>query len=296
VPDDLVTVVVPAFNARATLTAALLSVAAERGRQYDVIVVDDGSQDGTGDLAHQLGVRCIRQENAGPGAARNAGIHAAGTPLIAFLDADDTVPMGGIQRRVELLGDADLLVTGADQVYGESGRRLRFEDIAWAPAIIRSPSGWVARRDALCAVGGFRTDLRCLEDVELTMRMAADGLDVRISSADTFTYSGVTPGRRLLLAEALLSIAREVRSPRSPFARVSSEAARKRLAAKYLRHAANVYAAASDRAGLRATRSARVELELPMSPELALAAFPRTYAALVHLVRRQTRRSASAAR
>ena len=287
--DSAITAVIPAFNAASTLAAALQSIIGEPLKPYDVIVVDDGSEDGTADLANSFGVRCIRQENAGPGVARNVGIEAASTPLIAFLDADDTVAAGGILRRVTVLGSSDLLITGADTIFGEGGHRLSFAEIANAPALIKSPSGWLARREALASVGGFSSELRCLEDVELAMRMAAAGCDVRISSAATFEYSGVTPGRRILLAEALLYIAKEMMSGTSPFASVASERSRKQLATKYLKHSANVFAAASDRDGLRKARAARVELGLRLSPELILASTPRLYSAMIHLLRKGTR-------
>ena len=287
------TVVIPAFNAELTLPAALRSVLRDPLEPADVVVVDDGSRDQTAAVAKAFGVRCIRQKNAGPGAARNVGVEAATTPLIAFLDADDTVPEGGILRRVALLGDSDLLITGADPAYGDSGRRLTFEQVANEPAIVKSPSGWLARRDALISAGGFRSELRSLEDVEIVMRLVAQGSAVWISSAPTFNYSGVTPGRKSLIGRGLLFIAEEMVSDTSPFASAAPRSARDRLAAKYLRHAANIFAAASDRDGLRAARALRGELGLRLSPELLLASTPRLYFALVHTLRRETRTDGS---
>lgn len=86
-----VSVIIPAYNAAETLRDAIDSVLAQTYPAYEIIVVDDGSRDATAELAqaYREPVRLIRQTNAGPAAARNAGIAAASGELIAFLDADD---------------------------------------------------------------------------------------------------------------------------------------------------------------------------------------------------------------
>ncbi len=89
-PDPLpISVVIPAFNAAATLGAALASVAAGRCLPERTIVVDDGSTDDTVDIARSFGACVVSQRNGGLADARNAGIRAATTPWIALLDADD---------------------------------------------------------------------------------------------------------------------------------------------------------------------------------------------------------------
>jgi len=87
-----VSVIVPAYNAQATLAAALRSALQQSVPPLEVLVVDDGSVDGTAAVAETFGpqVRLIRQPNGGPGAARNTGIRAARGAWIGLLDADDT--------------------------------------------------------------------------------------------------------------------------------------------------------------------------------------------------------------
>lgn len=87
-----VSVVIPAYNAAATISAAIASVLAQTIKPYQIIVVDDGSTDNTTDIAIQhAGVFVLTQkENAGPSAARNTGWDAATGDIVAFLDADDT--------------------------------------------------------------------------------------------------------------------------------------------------------------------------------------------------------------
>jgi glycosyltransferase involved in cell wall biosynthesis len=88
----LVSVVVPLYNKARYVARALESVAAQSVENLEVIVVDDGSTDGGGAVVAGIGdsrLRLIRQENAGPGAARNRGLREARAAYVAFLDADD---------------------------------------------------------------------------------------------------------------------------------------------------------------------------------------------------------------
>jgi glycosyltransferase involved in cell wall biosynthesis len=84
-------VVIPAFNAAATIAEALRSVAAQTIATEEIVVVDDGSTDDTAAAiaASGVAVRYLRQDNAGPGSATTRGFGALTTPLIATLDADD---------------------------------------------------------------------------------------------------------------------------------------------------------------------------------------------------------------
>jgi glycosyltransferase involved in cell wall biosynthesis len=95
-------VVIPAFNAGATIGETLRSVAAQTVRPYLVVIVDDGSTD---DLVSavagtDLPVQLVRQENAGPGSATTRGIAILSTPLVATLDADDLWLPNKIERQL----------------------------------------------------------------------------------------------------------------------------------------------------------------------------------------------------
>jgi glycosyltransferase involved in cell wall biosynthesis len=100
-----VSVIIPAHNAERYIRDSLDSVLAQSYSDLEVIVVDDGSTDGTRDavLAVKGPIRCLTQVNAGPSAARNAGIAAARGELICFLDADDLWTPDKLQRQVAFM-------------------------------------------------------------------------------------------------------------------------------------------------------------------------------------------------
>lgn len=104
-----ISVVVPVYNRAALLREALASVANQGCIPQEVIVVDDGSTDNVAEVAEEFGARLIRQQNSGASAARNAGIAAATSPWVAFLDSDDvwlpdklTLQWGAVQAAPQL--------------------------------------------------------------------------------------------------------------------------------------------------------------------------------------------------
>ena len=134
----LVSVLVPTFNRAHLVPEAIRSVLSQDYAPFEVVVVDDGSTDDTATVINQefgRRIRYIRQENAGPGAARNTGIRASSGEYIAFQDSDDIWLPGKLRAQVDALnrhpecalvygkalsGTADGRPT--DRVYGGSGR------------------------------------------------------------------------------------------------------------------------------------------------------------------------------
>jgi len=103
--EPQISVVIPVYNGRAFLAGALESALSQTYRNKEVIVVDDGSTDGTGEAAAPYAgrIRYYRKENGGPSSSRNFGVNRAGGELIAFLDADDTWLPDKLARQADLL-------------------------------------------------------------------------------------------------------------------------------------------------------------------------------------------------
>ena len=199
-----VTVVVPAYQSARWIGATLAAIAAQTLPPRAVIVVDDGSTDGTGAIAREAGATVLRRANRGASAARNAAIRLAGTPWVAFCDADDVWEPGYLARHVEaaaaapeaafVFSDADAFdahgvvergLTSNDPAYralhGEeiAPRVRRFDGPRFGSALYRCdfvmPSSVLARRDALLEAGLFDEGLRVCEDYDLFLRLALRG-------------------------------------------------------------------------------------------------------------------------
>ncbi len=111
-----VTGILPVFNGERYVGEALDSMLAQTRPLHEIIVVDDGSRDGTADVVASYGsrVRLVRQENAGPGVARNTGVRHADGDLVAFLDADDLWHEEKVARqlaRFEARNELEICVT-----------------------------------------------------------------------------------------------------------------------------------------------------------------------------------------
>src|SRR5690349_18103068 len=98
--EPRVSVVVPVRDGERFLAEALGSAAAQTPAAHELLVVDDGSADGSAELAERLGARVLRQAREGQAAARNLGVRAATGELVAFLDADDLWPARSLERRL----------------------------------------------------------------------------------------------------------------------------------------------------------------------------------------------------
>ena len=173
----LVSVVIPAWNAAAFLEDALASVAAQDYQPIEAIVVDDGSVDGTSEVARSFrpAVTLIEQLHAGIGAARNTGIAAACGEYLAFLDADDLWTPSSLSLRLSALQERS-----ADIVYGQV---IEFRGgVDSPPATGLLPGAALLRASAFRRVGPFRTDLRVGEFIDWWARAREAGL--RIESLD----------------------------------------------------------------------------------------------------------------
>lgn len=203
-PEHTVSVVIPAYNSAATLSAALQSVFAQTRKVTEVIVVDDGSVDDTPRLVRDFGpaVICLRQSyNQGAAAARNRGVDAATGRWIAFLDSDDRWHPEKIARQLELLvgGNYRLACTGFRVFRGTNTSPLIYScrDVSVGfDTLVRgcrlSPgSTLIAERAMFDEFGGFDTGLKRLEDWDWLLRVTIN-CSIGISSellADIYNYT-----------------------------------------------------------------------------------------------------------
>jgi len=163
-------VLIPAYNTAEYLPAAVESVLAQGYEPLEVIVVDDGSTDGTADVARSLPVRLVERPHEGIAPARNAALDAASGELIAFLDSDDVWLAGGLDVRVgHLLEHRDVdFVLGRMQPFLEPGTaRPKWLEDAWLSdplqGLLTTLVGW---RRTFDAVGRFDGSYPIGEDTE----------------------------------------------------------------------------------------------------------------------------------
>jgi glycosyltransferase involved in cell wall biosynthesis len=202
VVDGLVSTVIPVRDRPLLLADAVVSVLAQEYRPIEILIVDDGSTDDTVEVAegfagrHPDVVRVLRQANAGPGLAREAGRAAARGEFVQYLDSDDVVLPGKFARQVAGLRELPNAGAsygwtrlrradgGADEhPYKESGVR----HARMFPAMLRSrwwDTGTALYRAALLHRAGPWTDLRLEEDWEYDCRVAA--LDVELHYVPAF--------------------------------------------------------------------------------------------------------------
>jgi len=182
--EPTVSVVIPAYNAERYIGETLESVLAQTYRDFEIVVVDDGSTDGTREIVRNYGepVRLVEQPNSGPAAARNRGIREARGELIAFIDADDLWLPEKLALQMPMFADEEVgLVCCRVQLIDESGRELptseREKFSGWAfekllEGNFIGTSTVVARRAALEEAGLFPEDLVWCEDWCLWLRVA----------------------------------------------------------------------------------------------------------------------------
>jgi glycosyltransferase involved in cell wall biosynthesis len=183
-----VTVIIPAYNREDLLPRALAGVNGQRRRAAEVIVVDDGSADASGEVAAALGARVIRHpENRGLRAARNTGVEAATQPWLAFLDSDDEWLPHHLETLWPLAEQGHVVVGGTTvRCFPDPERDTIDGPARDAVEVVRSParllfpgnafiiSATMARTDLVRAVGGFRA-FYGVEDYDLWLRLLEHG-------------------------------------------------------------------------------------------------------------------------
>jgi glycosyltransferase involved in cell wall biosynthesis len=196
--SPLFSVVVPAFNSARTVTAAVASALSQTVSQLEVIVVDDGSTDGTADIVSRIEdprVRLVSQPNRGLSAARNAGIAVAAGRYVALLDSDDLYMPDYLALSLDALESTPNVGFAYADGYvfdGATGKVRRRTAMARMRPPIPPPQepnafllellqrnfilAWTTiPRSVLEAVGGFDESRSSAEDYELWLRILLHG-------------------------------------------------------------------------------------------------------------------------
>ena len=224
----MVSVVIPVYNGEAYLRTAVESVLQQDYGNIQLIIIDDGSTDGSAEIARSFHEAVyIRQTNEGQSSARNRGIEEAGGDLIAFLDQDDLWPRQKLRTQVTFMMDNPHLdfTLARMSVFLEEGVR-------WPSSLNRShydthpvgylPGTLLARRAAFEKIGDFDTSLKVSDDSEWFFRARDEGLVMAVVPEillfkrihdKNLSHMADTVKRELLLI-ARMSIERKRRPPR----------------------------------------------------------------------------------
>lgn len=201
----LITVVMPAHNRRQRIGRAVASILAQQHRNFELIVVDDASTDGTAETVEAAGdprVTVLRQpRNMGANAARNRGVEAARGEIICFLDSDDEFLPGKlayVSRFFAENGEIDFLIDSYELVRGEDpeadailrrnpvlSANADVETAIYARRLHKSTPALNVRRAAILKVGKFDESLRRRQDMDLAVRLARQ---VRSATTDAILW------------------------------------------------------------------------------------------------------------
>jgi glycosyltransferase involved in cell wall biosynthesis len=209
VNNNKVSVIIPTYNCAKYIAGALESVLNQSYRNFEIVVVDDGSTDNTKEILNSYItnglIRYIYQTNQGPGAARNKGVEASSGEYVAFLDADDQLVSNSLESRKQFLDEhQEVMLVFADYFQsvenlslltphlrnsgfldffqgateGNIGKRYFFNEKFIRLYLKFSPHPiWVCtvmvRKSLVHKVGQFRTDIFIGEDVDYWIRSTA---------------------------------------------------------------------------------------------------------------------------
>lgn len=223
-PTPTVSVVMPAWNRVGSIRMAVESVLRQTFTDFELLVVDDGSTDGTMEALSGITdprLRCLANpRNMGPGAARNTGTHAARGEWVAFQDSDDEWLPQKLEKQMARLSAAlspdvvacytGMAILGQSE-HSPNGRTILsyipgpeqrivdgdLEEALFAHSFI-STQMLMARRSTLLDIGGFDETLRALEDWDCAIRLAQRGRFVFVDEPlviQTFSDNSITRSR-----------------------------------------------------------------------------------------------------
>lgn len=203
-PRPLFSVVIPTFNRRDTTVEAIVSASEQAEPDTEIVVVDDGSTDGTYEqlVSHISPVfRVVRQPNSGTATARNTGIAHARGEYIVWLDSDDILLPGALEGYRQVLSQTDnrpdILYGNLQVVDTRTGERGHWQYPCILPEdqfpklLAANPypnPGTAVRREVYAVIGSYDTDLKASEDYDLWVRAAVAGARFQHVPLDVCEY------------------------------------------------------------------------------------------------------------
>lgn len=230
--NPLLSIVIPAHNRINFLQEAIESALRQVNVSLEVIVVDDGSTDGTGEILKSLGypIRYFYQENQGPSSARNVGLWNARSKYIIFLDSDDLIfpQKSSIQLAIMEANPDISVVYSRWKTVRMGGQEIRTVGIDHTPDVLPTllyknialPNACLFRTDAVREIGGFDEKLKGIEDWDLLLRLAIREKVFAFSPEVTAVYrlhsNNLSFHRQLMLKNALLLVDKMFSSNKLP--------------------------------------------------------------------------------
>lgn len=179
----MISVVIPTYNSQNTIIRTLSSVLNQTYKDYEIIIIDDGSTDKTKELIEsflqdkKVIYKYIYQKNAGPSVARNNGVQNAIGEYIAFLDSDDEWHPKKLEMQIQIIKEKNLLFLGStytfDDLIDENMEKIElkkfsFKKLIWSNKF--STPGVIIKRSFFEELGGFDISMKYAEDYDLWLR------------------------------------------------------------------------------------------------------------------------------
>ena len=179
----MVSIIIPTYNRYKLAKRAIHSILNQTYKEYEIIVVDDGSSDDTKSLKDEFDIKYIYQSNCGVSSARNKGVKTAKGEWIAFLDSDDEWMEDKLQKQMEFFGrNPSVKFCHTEEKWIREGREVKY------PKRLQKPSGWcfydnlqtckiapssvVLHKSILDDVGLFDESKKVCEDYDLWLRIS----------------------------------------------------------------------------------------------------------------------------
>jgi len=179
----MVSVIITTYNRKHFLLDAINSVIQQDFEDKEIIVIDDGSDDGSYEIIKDMPVRYFWKTNGGISSARNTGIKISKGEYIAFLDVDDKWLKGKLKKQIEAMEEEGYIISYTDEIWLKNGKRINQKKrhkkySGWIferclPLCIISPSSVVIRRDVFEVIGLFDESLPVCEDYDMWLRITS---------------------------------------------------------------------------------------------------------------------------